>query len=384
MPDGPSHTSRLGAGVEWWLSGRQGTAVSILKTHAEVFGWVVERVKKAGLLRGEALGVDTTTLMANASLRKIVRRDSGEGYREYVRRLVKESGIAAPTVEEVARYDRNRRKKLSNDEWAHPVDSEARIGRLKDGRTRMAYKAEHAVDLASGAIAAVTVQPGSRGDTKTLPETLDEAERHLGSGDAEAGESARSEGCQKGTKPRSLVCDKGYHSDAVIAQTRERGYRSYIAEPKRGRRRWGGRESLRRAIYGNRRRVRGNRGTRLRRRRHELTERSFAHCYETGGMRRVWLRGSGNIRKRLLIHTSAFNLSLLMRQLTGIGKPKSLQNRDMEGIRRLLQLDGALLRNILSLWRRCPTGFRGFSTAPPLFAVSPSPVTLAASGGPAG
>ncbi len=334
------------------------------ETHAEVFGWVVERVREAGLLRGDALGVDTTTLMANASMRKIVRRDSGEGYREYVRNLMKESGIEAPTVEEVARYDRKRRKKLSNREWAHPVDSEACIGRLKDGRTRMAYKAEHAVDLESGAIAAVTVQPGSRGDTETLPQTLDEAERHLGSGDAEAGEPAKTEGRGKGEKPRSLVCDKGYHSDAVIEETRKRSYRSYIAEPTRGRRRWRGRESLRRAVYGNRRRVRGNRGTRLRRRRHELTERSFAHCYETGGMRRVGLRGSGNIRKRLLIHTSAFNLSLLMRQLTGIGKPKSLLNRDMEGIRRLLRPGGAFLGDIRSLWDRCPTAFLVFRAHP--------------------
>ncbi len=334
------------------------------ETHAEVFGWVVERVRGAGLLRGEALGVDTTTLMANASMRKIVRRDSGEGYREYVRTLMKESGIEAPTVEEVARYDRKRRKKLSNREWAHPVDAEACIGRLKDGRTRMAYKAEHAVDLESGAIAAVTVQPGSRGDTETLPQTLDEAERHLGSGDAGAREPAPTEGRRKGEKPRSLVCDKGYHSDAVIEQARERGYRSYIAEPTRGRRRWRGRESLRRAVYGNRRRVRGNRGARLRRRRHELTERSFAHCYETGGMRRVWLRGSGNIRKRLLIHISAFNLSLLMRQLTGIGKPKSLQNRDMDGVRRLLRPGGAFLDAILGMWDRCSPALLVFRAHP--------------------
>ena len=175
------------------------------------------------------------------------------------------------------------------------------------------------------------------------------------------------------------MCDKGYHSDAVIEEARERGYRSYIAEPQRGRRRWRGRESLRRAVYGNRRRVRGNRGTRLRRRRHELTERSFAHCYETGGMRRVWLRGSGNIRKRLLIHISAFNLSLLMRQLTGIGKPKSLQNRDMERIRRLLRPGGAFLGDILSRWHRCLTAFLVFLTAPPVLAVSPRRETLTAS-----
>lgn len=340
------------------------------ETHAEVFGWVVERVKRAGLLRGEALGVDTTTLMANASMRKIVRRDSGEGYREYVRRLMEESGVEAPTLEELARYDRTRKKRLSNGEWAHPVDPEARISRLKDGRTRMGYKAEHAVDLASGAIAAVTVQPGDRGDTRTLPQTLDEAEKHVGTGAAEAGAAeaetaAKPTACRKEGKPRSLVCDKGYHSDAVIEQTRERGYRSYIAEPKRGRRRWRGRESLRRATYGNRRRVRGNRGARLRRRRHELTERSFAHCYETGGMRRVWLRGSGNIRKRLLIHTAGFNLSLLMRRLTGIGKPKGLQNRNLEAMQRLLSPGGASLCGIAHIWRRCPAAILVLLTKPP-------------------
>ena len=285
------------------------------EAHGEVFGWVLKRLEEAGLLPGRTVGIDGTMLQANASMRGIVRRDSGEGYQEYLRRLARESGIETPSREDLQRFDRKRKKKVSNEEWTQPVDPSARVARMKDGRTRMAHKVEHAVDLESGALAAAVVQPADQGDTATLETTLESATKEL--------ETA-------GAKPkgaREVVGDKGYHSDATMKGLRQAGVRSYVSEPKRGQRRWEGKEEERRAVMANRRRIRGERGKRLLRRRGEVVERSFAHCYETGGMRRLYLRGRVNIGKRVLIQAAGFNLGLLMRHRCGIGKPRRLQDR---------------------------------------------------------
>ena len=284
------------------------------EAHGEVFGWVLRRLEEAGLLRGKTLGVDGTTLLANASMRGIVRRDTGEGYREYLRRLAQESGVENPSPEDLQRFDRKRKKKTSNKEWAHPSDPDARVARTKDGRTRMAHKVEHAVDLESGALAGVKVQGADRGDTETLEGTLQETQARL-----EAASVAP-------TGARAVVCDKGYHSDATMVGMKRAGVRSYVSEPRRGRRRWKGKVDRQRAVYANRRRIRGAHGRRLMRRRGELVERSFAHVYDTGGMRRLYLRGRENIAKRLLIQAAGFNLGLLMRHDCGIGKPRSLQS----------------------------------------------------------
>ena len=285
------------------------------EAHGEVFVWVLKRLEEAGLLRARMVGIDGTTLLANASMRGIVRRDTGEGYRAFLRRLAEESGIETPSLEDLKRFDRKREKKTSNKEWTHPHDPEARVAKMKDGRTRMAHKVEHAVDMESGALAAVVVQPADEGDTATLEATLATAGKHLD----RAGSAAR--------RVRGLVCDKGYHSDATMVRLKRGGVRSYVSEPQRGRRRWRGKEEARRAVYANRRRIRGEHGKRLMRRRGELVERSFAHCYETGGMRQVYLRGRENIGKRLLIQAAGFNLGLLMRHHCRIGKPRCLQGR---------------------------------------------------------
>lgn len=292
-----------------------------LQTHQEVFVWVLQVLAKEGLLRGGTLGVDATTLEANAALRSIVRRDTGESYQEFLTRLAQASGIETPTREDLARLDRQRPKKGSNDDWQHPQDPDARITKMKDGRTHLAHKAEHAVDMESGAVVAVTVQPADRGDTTSLEETVQEAMDTL----ADVLEDQEAADCLGEEVLAEVVADKGYHSNAVLAGRQALGIRTYISEPRRGRRNWRGKPAERLATYANRRRIRGERGKRLLRSRGEILERGFAHCYDTGGMRRVHLRGRQNISKRLLVHVAGFNLSLILRRSLGVGKPRGLQ-----------------------------------------------------------
>ncbi|HXO22421.1 MAG TPA: transposase [Thermoanaerobaculia bacterium] len=206
---------------------------------------------------------------------------------------------------------------------------------MKDGRTHLAYKAEHAVDLETGAVVAVTVQPADRGDTSSLGETVQEAMDVLADvmEDEEAAEQMSDEVLGE------IVADKGYHSNAVLKNQEALGIRTYISEPKRGRRNWRDKAAERHATYANRRRVKGPRGKRLLRCRGELVERGFAHCYDTGGMRRTHLRGRQNIGKRLLVHAAGSNLSLLLRRELGCGKPRGLQGL----ARRLFALFGGLL-----------------------------------------
>lgn len=292
------------------------------ETHRAVFGWVQGVLAKRGLLKGNTVGIDATTLEANAALRSIVRRDTGEQYQQFLERLAQESGIATPTREQLARLDKKRPKKGSNQEWEHPHDPEARITKMKDGRTHLAHKAEHAVDLESGALVTVRVQPADAGDTETVLGTLLEAGQQL----AEIAES-EPKARVNGEGPVEAVLDKGYHSGRVLRHLERVRVRSYVSEPDRGRRRWVGKEGEQQAVYANRRRIRGARGHRLLRQRGEMVERGFAHLYDTGGMRRTHLRGHENIEKRLLIHGSGFNLSLVLRQMFGNGTPRGLQGR---------------------------------------------------------
>lgn len=291
-------------------------------THREVFQWVLERVASHGLLKGQTVGVDATTLEANAALRSIVRRDTGERYEEFLMGLAKASGIKTPTREDLARLDRKRKNKSSNRHWKSPSDPDARITKMKDGTTHLAHKAEHAVDLETGAVVAVTLQGADQGDTTTLGVTVAEAGEQIAMvlAHPEAGEQVNPQGLAE------VIADKGYHSNASLTELQEFEVRSYISEPKcPGRRNWIGKAAEQAAVYGNRRRIRGERGKRLLRRRGELLERSFAHLYETGGLRRTHLRGHTNILKRLLIHAGAFNLGLILRQIMGVGKPRRLQ-----------------------------------------------------------
>jgi transposase len=289
-----------------------------LETHRAVFTWVQQRLAAAGLLKGRTITIDATTLEANAAMRSIVRRDTGEDYQAYLTRLAAASGIKTPTREVLARFDRKRKKKTSNKDWQSPSDPDAKVAKMKDGRTHLAHKAEHAVDLDSGALVAITLQDADQGDTTTLVETVIAA--------AEQVEAAHATTEAPGTLDE-IVADKGYHSNETLVDLAAVGLRSYISEPDRGRRDWSDAPEAQAPVYRNRRRMRGARAGRLRRRRAELAERSFAHLYDTGGMRRTHLRGHDNILKRLLIHGGGFNLGLLMRQCLGIGKPRRLQGR---------------------------------------------------------
>ncbi len=292
-----------------------------LESHREVFTWVLRVLAKRGLLKGKTLGVDSTTLEANAALRSIVRRDSGESYEEFLSRLAVASGIATPTRQDLAKIDKNRRGKGSNDDWQHPQDPDAKITKMKDGRTHLAHKAEHAVDMETGAVVGVRVDSAIAGDTQTVGDLVEEVIDNLGKvvDDPEADQHLSDE------LTSELVADKGYHSNAVLRSLRELGIRSYISEPKRGRRKWKGKDAERDATYANRRRMARAKGQELQRRRGELIERGFAHCYVTGRMRRTHLRHHTNILKRVLIHVAGFNLGLAMRQEIGVGTPRGLQ-----------------------------------------------------------
>jgi transposase len=289
-----------------------------LETHRVVFTWVQERVAAAGLLKGRTVAIDATTLEANAAMRSIVRRDTGETYQEFLTRLAVESGIKTPTRAALARLDRRRKKRTSNTDWKSPSDPDAKITRMKDGRTHLAHKAEHAIDLDSGAMVAVTLHGADVGDSSSLVETAITAAEQVEAAHAASPTPAAL---------TELVADKGYHSNQTMIDLHAVGVRSYIAEPERGRRHWTKAPEAQGAVYGNRRRVRGTRGTQLLRRRGEYVERSFAHVYDTGGMRRTHLRGHRNILKRLMIHASAFNLGILMRKVFGLGTPRGLQGR---------------------------------------------------------
>jgi transposase len=287
-----------------------------LEVHEAVFGWVLERLAEHGLIKGDRIGVDASTMEANAALRAIVRRDTGEDYRAMLKRLAVASGIATPTADDLVRLDRKRKgKRLSNRDWTSPVDPEARIAKLKDGRTRLAYKPEHAVDLDTGAIVAAEIHAADQGDTTTLPDTLEAAETNLATVDV----------APTPEDPAELVADKGYHSRNGLKALEDGPWKSRIAEKRQPDvSRWHGDEEARRAVYNNRARLRSGVAKEAFRLRAELVERSFALTLDRGGMRRAWLRGCQNLKKRYLVHVAGYNLGLIMRLLLGAGTPREL------------------------------------------------------------
>jgi transposase len=295
-----------------------------LETHELVFAFVLKIVAEHGLVKGKSLGVDATTLEANAAMRSLVRRDNGEGYADYMVDLAKASGIETPTRADVTKIDRKRPKKGSNKDWVNPNEPDAQVTKMKTGGTRLAHKHEHAVDMETGAIVGLSLKGGAEGDTNTVEETLADADANL--------EYVKQKSDKKTSKRMAqtieeLTLDKGYHSNKVLLLLEDCGIRGYVSEPNRPRRRWKDKEDERRAVYLNRQRLKRRKGKNLLKRRGELLERAMAHMFASGGMRRVTLRGHGNIKKRLLLHAAAFNLSLVMRALFGVGKPRCLQSR---------------------------------------------------------
>jgi transposase len=285
----------------------------------EVFQFVLKIAAEKKLLSGKTVGVDSTTLEADAAMKSIVRRDTGENWKAYVTRLMREEGAIAqdeePSDEEARRFDRKRKdKKVSNDEWFSPTDPDATIAKMKDGTTHLAYKAEHVVDLQSDLILAAEIRPTTDADTQTLADSVLKAEENLQAIGAEQ-------------SIEEVVADKGYHAAVALELCDSLDLRTYIPEPKR-QSDWKWTERTpehQRAVHGNRRRVKRAKGKQLQRRRSELCERSFAHVCETGGMRRTWLRGIIDVTKRYLIATAAHNLGRVLRTLFGVGKPRTLQ-----------------------------------------------------------
>jgi transposase len=333
-----------------------------LETHQEVFQWALKLLAKQGLVEGKTAGVDSTTLEANAAMRSIVRKDTKESYEQFLIGLAKASGIETPTREDLAKADRKRKNKASNDDWENPHDPDAKITKMKDGSTHLAHKAEHVVDMDSGAVLAVALQPADKSDHQTMVDTLVAATENL----AAVRDDERTADCVHDDILAELVGDKGYHSNDTMQDLETMGTRPYIAEPDRGRRNWEGKPDARDAVYANRRRLKGARSKRLMRKRGELIERSFAHLYETGQMRRLHLRGRENIHKRVLIHAGGFNLGLIMRQLTGFGKPRRLQG-----------LSSSLFAMIWRLWIGVSTFVRLLTAEDRRFALS-QPGRLAA------
>jgi transposase len=287
-----------------------------LEVDYEVFRLVLDIAAEKKLLRGRTVAVDATTLEANAAMKSIIRKETGEDWKEYLRRLAAEEGIENPTDEELRRFDKKRKnKKVSNTEWQSPSDPDSRITKMKDGRTHLAYKAENVVDLDTDLVVAAEVYTADQGDPETLVESLDRAQENL---DVVEGE----------TDIKEVAADKGYHKTETIAElSTGRGMRTYIPErDQKGGRRWTNKpRSQQASFYANRRRVRGDRGKRLQRLRSEYVERTFAHMCETGGGRRTWLRGLEDVRKRWLIQAAARNLGLILRKLFGVGTARSLQ-----------------------------------------------------------
>ena len=309
-------------------------------THRQVFGWALEQLAQAGLVKGKTMGVDSTTLEANAAMKSIVRRDTGENYMEFLKRVAAAEGVAAPDAAALLRMDRKRKKKTSNEEWTSPADADAEVTKLKDGRTALGYKVEQAVDMETGAILAVTTHGGAAADSATVVETLREA----GEAVAELIKVKDAQGHYPvdGAGIAEVVADKGYHSNATMVEMKELGLRSYIAEPDRGHRHWEGKNAERDAVYANRRRIRGERGKQLQSQRGEKIERNFAHQFDTGGMDRLYLRGRENVHKRLLIQAAACNLALLLRSWYGAGKPKAAHDLKAAAIFAFLWVMSAL------------------------------------------
>lgn len=285
---------------------------------SEVFDVVLALVAQHGLLQGKTLGVDSTQLRADASMKAIVRKDTGENYQDYTKRLAAAAGEAEkPTADDARRHDRKRKgKKTSNKEWKSETDEDARIARMKNGTTRLAHKAEHVVDLDSGAIAEVGLHPADAHDTATLEVSLLKA-------------VARIEAATGNEKAPQVVTDKGYHKVSLLLVLLAMGFRTFIPEPKQpGQRHWVDKDAgAAEAFHQNRARCRRSKGKRLLKKRGELVERPNAHLYETGGMRRLRLRGRSNANKRLLIHAAAANLGLVMRKAHGFGTPRGLAGR---------------------------------------------------------
>ena len=285
----------------------------------ELFQFVLKIAAEKKLVSGKTVGVDSTTLEANAAMKSIVRRDTGEDWKEYVTRLMREEGVVSateePTDEEIRRYDQKRKgKKVSNEDWVSSTDPESRIAQLKDGRTHLAYKAEHVVDLKTDLLLAAEVTLANQADTATLVDSVIKAQVNL-------------EATGVKVEIEEIAADKGYHAAATIELCECANLRTYIPEPKRPHAsKWTDKPAgFQAAVYANRRRVRRVKSKKLQKLRSERCERSFSHVCDSGGMRWSWLRGLEDVTKRYVTAAAAHNLGRILFKLFGVGKPRALQ-----------------------------------------------------------
>ena len=316
-----------------------------------VFRFVLECAQEHGLLKGKTVAVDATFLEANAAMKSIVRRDTGENWGEYIRRLAEEEGVENPSDDDARRLDRKRKKSVSNEDWESKTDPDSRIAKMKDGRTHLAYKAEHAVDLDTDIVLAASIYRADHSDYDTATSTLDDANDHLAAVD---GKSSIQE----------AVMDKGYHAVETLIDCGKRGVRTYIPERKAsGRRRWKDKPAeSEHAFRANRRRIRGPRNAELQRRRSEYVERTFAHTCESGGGRRTHIQGVYDVGKRWLGHLAARNLGVIIRSLTGVGTPRAHQaeggaaallDSAMDALIRVQSRTRALIAHLLRIAAGC-------------------------------
>jgi transposase len=324
--------------------------------HQAVFTFVLTEVARRGMLKGKTIGIDATTLEANAAMRSIVRRDTGQSYMEYLRTLAAEAGIDPNDEAAVRRMDRKRKKKTSNEEWVNPHDPDAEVMKMKDGSTHLAYKAEQAVDLDTGTIVAITTHGGAVDDRESIQKTLPEAALavagQIDTATAKGQYKVHEQGLCK------VVTDKGYHSEASLTRMAEWGVRTYISAPHKN-----GKTEMAAVVKANLRRVKGDHGKALLRKRGELLERPFAHQYETGAMRRLQVRGRDNVTKRVLLQAAAFNLALILRSITRAGTPRGLADLARPVLSALLRVLDALAACGRPI--RVTSSFRVFSLPKP-------------------
>lgn len=314
------------------------------EVYEQVFELVLKALKTHKLLKGRRLGIDASVIEANASLKSLEHRLTGEAYAEYVRKLAEAAGVDTSEPAAVRRFDRKRPgRKSSNDEWQNPHDPDAKIGRTKRGSTRMIYKPEHVVDLETGAIVDADVRPGDEHDTDNLTERLLGAEARINRTLGEPNDTERVE---------LVAADKGYFKLEEIWLLQGLNIQTGISDPQGNRRLDRLMETDRAALEAARRTVSSEAGKALLKLRAELVERGFEHVLDCGGARRTTLRGRANIRKRYLIQAACANLSLLMRHLAGVGTPKQALAASHALVTTIFQAVDRVLRALRRLQQR--------------------------------
>lgn len=306
---------------------------------------LLQALHEHGLLKGKNLGIDSSIMEANASLRELQHRNSDEKYWDYVKKLAAQNGIDPEDTKAVRRFDKKRKgRKTSNQDWVNPHDVEAKVGRTKDGATDMIYKPEHISDLESGAIVHVEVRPGDAGDSEAMSERVMEAVQMV------AQVVPKDKAWQIG---QSVTADEGYFAVAEVAALQAAGCRVVISDPQARRRKCAVGSEERKVLAKARRSVRSRSGRALLRKRGEHLERGFCHLLDHGGLRRATLRGCEKLTKRHYLGAMAFNLSLLLRKIYGVGTPKQWLAGGWKSLKGAFFALWALWRSPIRLCRRC-------------------------------